>query len=374
MKATPLICHVTVGHPPTDDRIFHKEASSLAQAGYRVVIVAPQTAEPLPSVANLQFRLFRPSGFWRNLRQAYRLAQTVRADLYHLHEFELLPLGIWLKYKYRCKVIYDAHESVFWFFMDFSRRSWIIRCLAGGVAQSIEWLGMRGTDYLITVTPWVEAHLRRFHRRRAIVYNYPISDYFQPATQPPTQPVVLYHGQLVPGRNIELMIAAMAIVGRAFPAARLWLVGHIKPAYRQVLEQLIAELGLQAQVEILPPVPYTQVPELLAQATIGLAALQLNESYRRSIQVKPFEFMAMSLPVLGAKVPSINQFVVASGAGLIVEPLTPESLAGQLIYLLQNPAVRAQMGRRGRQAVLTKYNWQKTLPTLLQVYRELLSC
>jgi len=374
MKRNPLVCHITIGHSPTDDRIFYKEVSTLANEGYRVALVAPAVSTELPSVTNVSFHLFPPGKYWQNLWRAYRMAKTLKADLYHLHEFELLPFGIWLKYKYQRKVIYDAHESVFWFFLDFSRRNILIRFFAGLLAQSLEYGCLRLVDYVITVTPWVEAHLRPFHPRRAIVYNFPLISLFEPQPQEQHQPVILYHGQLVPGRNIELMVEAMAIVRQALPEANLWLVGKASSQYLAHLHQKIDRLGVSQNVTIQPAIPYHQVPALIARATLGLAALQLNESYRRSIQVKPFEFMAMGVPVLGTKVPSISKFVVASGAGLVVDPLTPAQLASQIIELLQNPAIRVKMGLSGRQAVLQKYNWEQTKTTLLKVYQSLLPC
>jgi glycosyltransferase involved in cell wall biosynthesis len=170
------------------------------------------------------------------------------------------------------------------------------------------------------------------------------------------------------------MVEAMATVRQVLPEANLWLVGNASSQYLAYLHQKIDSLNLSQNVTIKPAIPYYQVPALIARATLGLAALQLNESYRRSIQVKPFEFMAMGVPVLGAKVPSISKFVVATGAGLVVDPLTPDQLASQIIELLQNPAIRVKMGLSGRQAVLQKYNWEQTKPTLLKVYQSLLPC
>jgi len=370
MSKTVKVVHITLGHNPTDDRIFYKEARSLAERGYQVTIVAPDR-EKINEKDGVHFMLFKESNYWRNLLNAYRTALELRADIYHLHEFELLPFALWLKYKYRRKVIYDAHESVFWFFMDFSRRSLFIRVLSGFIAQSLEYLCIRATDYLITVTPWVESHLRPFHPKRAIVYNYPLVDFFTVKSEKTVELVILYHGQIIPGRNIELMINAIKIVRKTIPNVLLRLVDSGARWYRATLDRMITESGLEKNVEIRPSVPYARIPALVSQSVIGLAAMQLNESYRRSIQVKPFEFMAMGVPVLGANVPSISKYVVESGAGLIINPLTPENLASQMIYLLQNPDARELMGTCGRQAVREKYNWNVTLPVLLKVYREL---
>jgi len=367
------VVHIALGHSPTDDRIFYKEARSLAKRGYRVTIVAPDREE-VNEKDGVRFALFKEKGYWHNLLTAYRIALKLKADIYHLHEFELLPFGLWLKYKYRRKVIYDAHESVFWFFMDFSRRNFFIRFLSGFFSQSLEYLCMRAADHIITVTPWVEAHLRPFHPKRSIVYNYPIVDFFPVDRKETKKLVILYHGQIVPGRNIELMINAMKIVRKTISEAHLLFVGSGTQWYRLTLERMISESGLEKSVEIQPPIPYAEIPALISQVVIGFASMQLNESYQRSIQVKPFEFMAMGIPVLGVNVPSIAKYVVESGAGLIVDPLTPENLADRILYLLKNPDVRKIMGEHGRQAVRKKYNWDKTLPTLLKVYQELSEC
>jgi hypothetical protein len=43
--------------------------------------------------------------------QVYRKALKTDADIYHLHDPELMPLGLLLKLQ-RKKVIYDVHENL----------------------------------------------------------------------------------------------------------------------------------------------------------------------------------------------------------------------------------------------------------------------
>ena len=44
-----------------------------------------------------------------------------------------------------------------------------------------------------------------------------------------------------------------------------------------------------------------------------------------------------------------------------------------MTFLITNPKEASAMGRRGRHAVLSKFNWTSELPKLLRVYEEVLN-
>jgi hypothetical protein len=108
------VCILTSVHHLFDIRIFHKQAKSLIKAGYDVTLIAQHDRDEivdeirivaLPKPANRIQRMTRTA--W----QIYRLALRVDADIYHLHDPELIPLGLKLKYLGK-KVIFDAHEDL----------------------------------------------------------------------------------------------------------------------------------------------------------------------------------------------------------------------------------------------------------------------
>ncbi len=370
MKRSVRICHITVGHHPLDDRIFYKELRSLAKEYEQVYLVAPDRL-PIEAKDGVQFRLFRQGGFFANLWRAYRLAKNLHADIYHIHEFEFLPLALLLKYRFGRKVIYDAHETIYYYFTEFSRHSKFVTFLPAMIAQGLEWFCSRFVDHVITVTPWVAAGFRPFRKEISLIYNFPRLAFF-PAAEPKTgPPIILYPGQLVPARNIDVMIEAMVEVKKEFPSARLVIVGGISDLYKARLDAIVTRLQLQDVVEFRPPVPYEKIPELLQTATIGLSSMAPNESFKRSIQIKPFEFMAMGIPVLGCRVPSIEIFVEKTGAGLIVDPPTAQNLGKTILRLLRNPGLMREMGQRGQAAVTQKYNWSPMEKRLLNIYRKL---
>ncbi|NLH40999.1 MAG: glycosyltransferase, partial [Planctomycetes bacterium] len=94
------VCILTSVHIPFDGRVFHREACSLAKAGYDVTLIAKHDKEetvsgvrvvPLPKPRS---RLHRMTAvLWR----LYRLAVREDADVYHFHDPELMIVGLLLK-------------------------------------------------------------------------------------------------------------------------------------------------------------------------------------------------------------------------------------------------------------------------------------
>lgn len=375
MITKTTICHVTIGHNPTDDRIFYKEILSLKKRYENVALVAPDFNPPDPKY-NVIYKPFPASGFLKKLWRAYQLAREVKADLYHVHEFDFLPFALLLKYKYKRKVIYDAHETIFWYVIEFSRHSRWITFVPALIAQSIEWLCAAFVDYIVA-TIFIAPGFRPFKKKFAKLYNYPVLSFFGGKIANignQSKPVILYPGQLVPARKIELMITAMAHVKPQFPNAKLLIVGQAADEYKLHLNRLVTDLQLRDVVEFRQPVPYESMPELLRTATIGMSSLTPNVSFQRSLQIKPFEFMVMGIPVLGCRVPSIEFYVEQTGSGVIIDPVTQESIAAAINDLLAHPEKRLAMGKAGRRATREKYNWNVMEKRLFNIYQKVLKC
>src|SRR6476469_5707469 len=106
------VVQLTSVHFADDLRII-KECRSLAGAGYQVTLIAPHPSDEITGgvqirgVPVVEGRLRRMTlTVWRTYREAVRQ----RADIYHFHDPELIPVGLLLKARGK-KVVYDAHEA-----------------------------------------------------------------------------------------------------------------------------------------------------------------------------------------------------------------------------------------------------------------------
>lgn len=275
-----------------------------------------------------------------------------------------------LKLKYRRKVIYDAHESVFYYFPDFSRKPRFFTLPVGVISQLLEWFCIMFVDFVITVTPWIERDLKRFNRKTTILYNYPIKGFFKPALHTEKKKkIVLYHGQLSHARNIESIIKAFTIVREKFPDAILKIVGYGPDYYIKKLKEIIKQHNLSENVKIFPPVDYKEIPNLISEAMIGLSSMYPNKSFQRSIQVKIFEFMASGVPVLGCNTPANRYYIEKHATGLIVNPPTPQNIADCILKLLLNPELIKEFGKNGIKATGEKFNWNQMEKRLHSIYK-----
>jgi hypothetical protein len=108
--------HLAPGHVPLDTRVFHKEALTLRDEGFDVVVIA-RAGEDLvpPTVKGITIRTLpvyrsRLRRFVGGSLRLLRIAWRERGDVYHLHDVEAWPVGVVLRLAGR-RVVLDCHAD-----------------------------------------------------------------------------------------------------------------------------------------------------------------------------------------------------------------------------------------------------------------------
>jgi len=367
-----VICVLTTVHEPLDHRIFFKEAKSLAAAGYRVVLIAPHDrAETVAGIQIVPLRI--PRNRWERMlitsARMLQLALHERADAYHFHDPELIPVALVLKLIGR-RVIYDVHEDVPRDIMLKHYIPSVLRRAIAWVARLIEQGAARAFDAIVVTTEDIQRHFA-WHRRVRLVRNLPVLSWYGVAPTPHNGRgpfTLVYAGGLAPVRGITEIVQAMSLLPPRSDV-RLILCGRWSPAE---YEYTIRTLPGFTRTQYIGNLAVDDVPAALAEAHAGIICLQPTDTYLTALPTKLFEYMAAGLPVIASSFPLWKSIVEESGAGVCVDPKDPAAIARAILKLHEEPALRLQMGANGRRAVEARWNWQIEERVLAAMYRDIL--
>ena len=98
----------------------------------------------------------------------------------------------------------------------------------------------------------------------------------------------------------------------------------------------------------------------------------LPSSCREGLPKVLLEAAACGLPIITTDVPGCREIVRDGDNGFLVPVRDAQALALALRGLIQNPDLRAKMGRRGREIVLAEFSQERVIAETLAVYRELI--
>ena len=364
------VVHLTTVHPSFDTRIFYKQAKTLVRAGYDVTMIAQHEKDEvvdgvkiiaLPKPKNRFIRIFGLN--WR----ALRLALRQRADIYHFHDPELIPVGLLLKP--RCeKVIYDVHEDLPRQVMS---KYWIHPWLRGGVSKVAELLEAstaRILDAIVAATPVIAARFPQ--KKTVVVQNLPIVSELQAPQETPYKErpfCVAYLGGITAVRGALEMVRALEHLPSGLQV-KLVMAGEFSPSR---LYEDVRQLPAWERVEFLGWQDRQQLPHLLDKARVGLVVFHPEPNHIEAQPNKLFEYMAAGIPVVASDFPLWRQIVKEAGCGLLVDPLDPGAIARAVAWLLEHPGEAEEMGKRGREQVVAKYNWEREAEKLLELYWKL---
>jgi glycosyltransferase involved in cell wall biosynthesis len=362
------IRHVTTVHTIRDPRIFHKQCRSLAALGYDVALIAcHDRREVIDGV--LIVPLDRPRGrLDRMLRvawNAYRAAMSERADVYHLHDPELLWVGVLLRLSGR-RVIYDVHEDVPKQIMS---KHWIPRRARRLVARAfarVEQLCARVVDGIVAATPSIA---QKFPGgTTVVVQNFPEAAFARAddGAGPPAErtDAFVYTGGLMEIQGVREMAEAFAMLPDGMTGT---IAGTFHP---QELQAEIAALPGWRRVRFLGQVPRAEILHAMDRARAGIVVNHPTPNYLDAYSTKMFEYMARGLPVVCSNFPLWAEIVGGAECGIPVDPRNATEIAGAIRSLNEDPALARRLGENGRRAVAERYNWEAELGKLEGLYRQ----
>ena len=212
--------------------------------------------------------------------------------------------------------------------------------------------GCENAAMVITATQWAKRDISRAYglppSKVAVLPRNPIFKRSSPSGAADTdlaglpEDFALYPSAAWPHKNHVGLLQAMALL-RDEHGLRLNLVctGKIDTTALPLIQQTIAELGLEDQSFLLGP-----IPRALLERLFGAARFLIHPSKFEGLGLPLVEAMNFDLAIVASNATCIPE--VVGDAALLFDPEDPRAIAAALKQAMDSPALLADLRERGR--------------------------
>ncbi len=372
------ICIVSNSHHTTDVRLYYKIARSLTKLGEVHLICARGVRN---AAANPFQDVVETESSWYALPLLYKKAKKIKPDIVICVEPLTVFVGLALRRKLKCKLIFDIHE----FFPDaFAEKfrtplNWFMKYLYLGFER---WLQSK-VDATTAVSEKILDQLQpRAKRKNAVaIPNYPVKNVWDNNCEVPMELSticgmnfdLIYIGGLTSDRGILKILKSVSILKKEFPAMNVLILGKFFSAeVEQKFNELLNSLNLNAMIYYQSWIPAEKIGLLLKRSRVGLWVFNpLNRRMRRALPLKVLEYFAAGLPVVTINTPLMRGLVEKNGLGACCE-FQSASIAKAVASLLRMKKSEYRlMSKRCSDMIEEKYNWEAIEPKLLDLVQKL---
>ena len=341
-------------HRWNDNRIFHKEAVSLAKK-FNVELHAPSdfSERNVNGVNIIGFPIWEKESDRKLIRkQLWLRLKKSNSDLFIFHDPELIWIGIKASIFLKRKVIYDIHEHTI---QSIIRKKWlnpiskIIAIVGYSILQQISKLFFY--HYLLAE----ESYRSFINKKSTVIYNYPLKiDYDHQSSK---EFDLVYLGDITEDRGALNMINILSILKRKIPTINIALIGKVPPMLKDELDNAIMEYGLVNNTKIFGYMDYSEAMKVVCKSRVGLCLLKPIKNYIDSYPTKLFDYMQVGVPYICSNFPLYIKLLEKCNAGISVDPLDGESIAISIYDLLNDQDRYNDLSKNGIKALNKDYNW-----------------
>ncbi len=359
------VCHITSVHKWNDVRIFEKECVSLAKEGFDVSLVSVNGHEGIFKGVNVYSVKSRKSGrFYRMTKTVYDVylkAKSLNADIYHIHDPELIPVAIKF-FKSGKIVFYDAHEDLNLQVKSKHYIPKIFRNTISFITEIVLKVLSKNCSAVVAATPSIYDYFTKQGANSIVLFNFPIISelYIDFKDKKSDEFSICYAGGIMESRGIFQLLDAMN--GSPF---KLHLAGNYSPA--SLRSELVSkpswsnviEYGFLNRKEIL---------EMYKKCNVGIVTLLPAPNYIDAYPVKMFEYMAAGLAIIASDFPLYKSIIEENNCGICLDPTNPQKINEAIFYLSQNKDLVKAMSLNGQRLISSKYNWDVESLKLINLY------
>ena len=255
--------------------------------------------------------------FLRYLEYCFKIVVRYKSsniNCVNVHSLGLLPLGVLLKFFFKARLVYDAHELE----TEANGPSGVVKRLAGCIERVL----IKYVDMTIVVSESISDWYALTYSmpRPVVVLNSPRRrclsqcNYFREQLGiREDQLIFLYQGALFPGRGVHLIL-------EAFKARRDDSVVVVFMGYGELEKDVVASAAKFGNIFFYPAVSPQVVLDYTSSADVGVSLIEATcLSYYYCMPNKLFEYAMAGLPVIVSNMKEMSEFVRFNRVGVVAD-------------------------------------------------------
>jgi glycosyltransferase involved in cell wall biosynthesis len=332
------------------------------RAGMHVALCGPRLPDAV--AAQVQFyplaltRSIQPLADMVAVKRLRHIVSLARPDLIHAHSSKAGAVARLLKLAgIQTPILYTPHGYAFAGYFDSPRK----RSFYRRVEQALTPL----TDCTVCVCRH-EMELARSlaaSNNTQLCYNgVPVPD------APPAHsterisgqcPVIACLSLLRPGKGIEDLLDAVALLSEEFPNLALQIAGDGTTI--DELRRMAERLRIADAVEFLGHVE--EPARILAAADIFVLP-----SWAESLPYALLEAMALAMPIVATDVGGVSEAIVHERSGLLVPPRNRTRLAESIGLVLRDPRLASELGKEAHRIAAKQFTIERMVGRMAELY------
>jgi glycosyltransferase involved in cell wall biosynthesis len=376
------ICIISTAHDARDDRLYYKQARSLAKK-HEVSLIAPifsgnqSWSDETVNFSRLNSGISKKARTLAALGLIYSIPYK-KYDLIHISDIELMPLIPVIKRRTGAKIVYDIWEANYELILGPSDHPSRLRRTIASALRAVERAIAHDCDLVTTADSGIAEAFDSCVHTEAI-YNYPLlpvpetsfSDSEALFAELGRKRFVIHVGSMSEERGTIAAIKMMSHVCKRHTDAALLLVGKIPNDIKSEICDVISGGGLKDNVVFVDWVDHKEIWKYLSIAEIGLVPFARTKKFEKNIPQKIFEYWATGIPVVGTDLKPMRHYFDICGGGILAARNDPEQMSIAVCTLLDRPELKREMGKKGLQMVEKEWRWDRMEKILLDIYETL---
>ena len=311
---------------------------------------------------NIPFQLIKYVEF---IFKTYFFYRKKNIKVINIHTLALLPLGVFLKYSFGAKLIYDTHE------LETETRN--LKGIKKLLVKKLESLFIHACDDVICVNQSIAQWYQERYQMEdspVVILNTPVfkvlkkkKDLFRQEFNISEETTIfLYQGGLTTGRNIELLLEAFSKIKSSKSAIIFMGFGPLEEKVKRHAEKT-------SNIFFKPAVSQELLLDYTSSADIGFVIIDKGSlNNLMSLPNKLFEYAMAGVGVIASNNIEIKKFVQNYNCGFCIEDVNSKSIIST-IKLITDESIN--LFSINALKMSKENNWSHQEKTLIEIYKKI---